>query len=53
LYEEVSSGREAARVIKEGSKPDYREKLEAELKEIRESELWLTGAEVRKLRPKA
>ena len=53
LYEEVSSGREAARVIKDGSKPDYREKLEEELKEIRESELWLTGAEVRKLRPKA
>lgn len=53
LYDEVSSGREAARVIQEGSKPDYREKLEAELKEIRESELWLTGAEVRKLRPKA
>lgn len=52
LYEEVSSGREAARVIEMGSKPDYREKLEAELKEIRESELWLTGAEVRKLRPK-
>lgn len=52
LYEEVSSGREAARVIEMGSKPDYREKLESELKEIRESELWLTGAEVRKLRPK-
>ncbi|MCC7521667.1 MAG: ketol-acid reductoisomerase [Flavobacteriaceae bacterium] len=52
LYDEVSSGREAARVIEMGSKPDYREKLEAELKEIRESELWLTGAEVRKLRPK-
>jgi ketol-acid reductoisomerase len=52
LYDEVSSGREAARVIEMGSQPDYREKLEAELKEIRESELWLTGAEVRKLRPK-
>jgi ketol-acid reductoisomerase len=52
LYEEVKSGREAARVIAEGSKPDYREKLEVELKEIRESELWRTGAEVRKLRPK-
>jgi len=52
LYDEVSSGREAARVIEMGSKSDYREKLEAELKEIRESELWLTGAEVRKLRPK-
>jgi ketol-acid reductoisomerase len=53
LYDSVASGKEAARVITEGSKPDYREKLEAELKEIRESELWQTGAEVRKLRPKA
>lgn len=52
LYDEVSSGREAARVIAEGSKPDYRETLESELSEIRDSELWLTGAEVRKLRPK-
>ena len=51
LYEEVSSGREAARVIAEGSKADYREKLEVELKEIRESELWQAGASVRKLRP--
>ncbi len=51
LYNEVSSGREAARVISEGSKPDYREKLEKELKEINESELWQAGAAVRKLRP--
>jgi len=53
LYDEVSSGREAARVIAEGSKTDYRETLESELAEIRNSELWLTGSEVRKLRPKA
>jgi ketol-acid reductoisomerase len=52
LYDEVSSGREAKRVITEGSKADYRATLEGELKEIRESELWRTGAEVRKLRPK-
>jgi hypothetical protein len=52
LYEEVSSGREANRVISEGSKKDYRQKLELELKEIRESELWQAGAAVRKLRPK-
>ncbi|MQP23767.1 ketol-acid reductoisomerase [Flavobacterium sp. LMO8] len=52
LYEEVSSGREANRVISEGSKTDYRQKLEVELKEIRESELWQAGAAVRKLRPK-
>lgn len=53
LYASVSSGKEAARVIAEGSKSDYREKLEKELKEIRESELWKTGSEVRKLRPKS
>jgi len=52
LYESVASGKEAARVIAEGSKPDYREKLEEELKTLRESELWLTGTAVRKLRPK-
>ena len=52
LYESVASGKEAARVIQEGSKTDYREKLESELREIRESELWRTGAAVRKLRPK-
>lgn len=51
LYNSVASGKEAARVIAEGSKPDYREKLEKELKEIRESELWQAGAQVRKLRP--
>jgi ketol-acid reductoisomerase len=52
LYEEVASGREAKRVIEEGSKADYREKLELELKEIRESELWQAGKAVRNLRPK-
>lgn len=51
LYESVASGKEAARVIAEGSKKDYREKLEKELKEIRESELWQAGTAVRKLRP--
>ena len=52
LYASVASGKEAKRVIEEGSKPDYRSKLETELSKIRGSELWLTGAEVRKLRPK-
>lgn len=51
LYANVASGKEAARVIAEGSKADYREKLELELKEIKESELWQAGAAVRKLRP--
>ena len=33
------------------SKPDYREKLEVELKALRESEMWQTAVTVRKLRP--
>ena len=53
LYESVISGREAERVITEGSKPDYREKLETELNEIKSSELWRAGAAVRSLRPKS
>lgn len=51
LYKSVASGKEAERVITTASKPDYRENLEAELKELRESELWQAGATVRKLRP--
>lgn len=51
LYESVESGKESKRVIDTCSKPDYREKLAEELKELRESELWATGAVVRSLRP--
>lgn len=51
LYKSVSTGKEAERVITEGSKPEYRANLEKELKEVRESELWKAGAAVRKLRP--
>ena len=51
LYESVASGKEAQRTIETCSKPDYREKLAEELKELRESELWQAGAAVRKLRP--
>ena len=51
LYESVSSGKEAEIVIEANRQPDYREKLEEELKELRESELWQAGAQVRKLRP--
>ena len=51
LYAEVACGNEAQRSIDLNSKPDYREKLEAELKELRESEMWQAGAVVRKLRP--
>lgn len=51
LYQEVASGNEAQRSIDSNSQPDYREKLEEELKALRESEMWRTGAVVRKLRP--
>jgi ketol-acid reductoisomerase len=51
LYESVKSGNEAKVVIEAGRKPDYRQKLEAELKELRESELWQAGKQVRNLRP--
>jgi ketol-acid reductoisomerase len=51
LYTEVAAGREAQRSIDSNSRPDYREKLEVELKELRDSEMWQAGAVVRKLRP--
>jgi ketol-acid reductoisomerase len=51
LYEEVATGREAQRSIDTNSKPDYRERLEEELTTLRNSEMWQTGAVVRKLRP--
>jgi len=51
LYKEVANGNEAQRSIDTNSKPDYREGLEKELKALRESEMWRTGAVVRKLRP--
>lgn len=51
LYKEVAAGNEAQRSIDSNSKADYREKLEVELKELRDSEMWQAGASVRKLRP--
>jgi ketol-acid reductoisomerase len=51
LYNEVAAGREAQLSIDSNSKDDYRVKLEEELKELRESEMWRAGAAVRKLRP--
>lgn len=51
LYDEVAAGNEAQRSIDTNSKPDYRQGLEAELKELRESEIWQAGQTVRSLRP--
>ena len=52
LYNSVKTGNEAAISIKRNSEPDYRVKLEEELKELRESEMWQAGSKVRGLRPK-
>ncbi len=51
LYESVATGNEAKITIEANSKPDYREKLQVELDEIKNSEMWQAGAQVRKLRP--
>ncbi len=51
LYSKVSSGEECVRVLTSTGSSDYREKLDAELREMGGSELWRAGAAVRKLRP--
>jgi len=51
LYNSVKSGEETFVVLEANSAPDYQEKLGEELKEMRESEMWKTGAVVRSLRP--
>ena len=51
LYASVASGEEARIVLEANSAHDYREKLEEELKAMRESEMWQAGAAVRGLRP--
>ncbi|MEA2011897.1 MAG: ketol-acid reductoisomerase [Verrucomicrobiota bacterium] len=51
LYTRVSNGEECKRVLDSTGKPNYKELLNVELKEIRDSEMWQTGAAVRNLRP--
>ena len=51
LYASVAAGKEAKRSIDSNSQPDYRVKLDAELKELRDSEMWQAGKTVRSLRP--
>ncbi len=52
LYQSVREGKEAARTLDMGGRPDYKDILKKELTEMAESEMWATGREVRKLRPK-
>jgi ketol-acid reductoisomerase len=51
LYNSVREGAETAIVLKANSAPDYQEKLDEELRAMRESEMWKAGAAVRSLRP--
>ncbi|GAB3706763.1 ketol-acid reductoisomerase [Spirosoma flavus] len=51
LYNSVKDQEQAEISITRNSQPDYREKLEVELSELRESEMWQAGAAVRSLRP--
>ncbi len=51
LYKAVKSQSEARRVIKVCGAADYKQKLDAELKEMGTSEMWRAGAAVRSLRP--
>jgi len=51
LYNRVKSGAECKRVLESTGALNYKEQLTKELKELRDSEIWTTGIEVRKLRP--
>ncbi len=51
LYNSVSTGNEAKITIEANEKSNYREGLERELSELKESEMWQAGAAVRRLRP--
>ncbi|MGB2869590.1 MAG: ketol-acid reductoisomerase [Bacteroidota bacterium] len=51
LYRNVKEGIETKRVLDTCGAPDYREKLQSELNEWKNSEMWKAGAAVRSLRP--
>ncbi len=51
LYRDVQEGIETKRVLESCSASDYRDQLEKELDEWRNSEMWKAGAAVRALRP--
>ncbi len=51
LYQSVLDGEETRIVLEANSAVDYKEKLEEELRQVRELEMWQTGKVVRSLRP--
>lgn len=53
LYAAVKNGDETRRVLKVCGAKNYQERLDKELDELGNSEIWATGKAVRSLRPKA
>ena len=51
LYDRVKTGKETAIVLEANSAPDYRERLDRELSEMRNMEMWQAGTVLRELRP--
>ena len=51
LYASVKTMKEAKEVIKDTGCADYKERMAAKLKDMRDSEMWQAGAAVRSLRP--
>ena len=47
LYDSVKEGKETKRSLEYNSQPDYREKYEKEMQEIRDLEIWRAGKAVR------
>lgn len=50
IYNNVKEGSEAKKVIKSNSSTNYKDKLDKELQEINNEEIWKVGKEIRKLR---
>ena len=51
LYASGESGEETRRTLDANSRATYKQDLEAELKELADSEMWRDGKAVRALRP--
>ena len=52
LYDSVKTGKETERSLTFNSQPDYRQKYEAEMQEIRDLEIWRAGKAVRFVSPR-
>ena len=52
LYKSVDTGKETIEVLRDCGQEDYKEKLDAQLDEMGNSEMWRAGAAVRSLRPR-